>query len=50
MTAGGGNPVVPGFTSAYKEHGVGHCCAESKKAWQALSESQKDAVVSRLLM
>jgi hypothetical protein len=44
-----GKPVVAGIASTYKKYTIGHCCAESQKEWEALSESQKDAAVRRFV-
>jgi hypothetical protein len=44
-----GKPISPGVVSSYKGYTVGHCCETSRREWEALSESQKDADVRRFL-
>jgi hypothetical protein len=44
-----GKPIVPGITSSYNGYTIGHCCAQSKSQWEALSVSQKDAKIRSFL-
>jgi hypothetical protein len=36
-----GKPIMPGITSSYQGHIIGHCCGPSKVEWRELSPEQK---------
>ncbi|MDP2984456.1 MAG: hypothetical protein Q8O92_14150 [Candidatus Latescibacter sp.] len=44
-----GAPIVAGITSTFKGYVIGHCCTVSKRDWEILSPSQKDAKINEFL-